>query len=460
MKIFRCSVSVVGWVTAVLLSIIYGNFIFVYLKAYSWIRTAQNSCFYLKAFPLLGILFVVLAIGFCVLLTFVCRKKRWDPKGYWRTVVVALLTLPLIALRIDAPPVENDYTRADIAPPSKAVEKSYDVLMTYRKGKGPFCNFDAPHIHEAMTNALPYAEEVEKAWQSISADRRNIEKLDLFDQIVDLTPGISLDFNTPILAFMPLRIIAQVYCAYAELKTEEGQTEEGVRHLVKIHSVCRKALPYSAAGIVSKMIWIQIAQCNIDTAYRIATKPNCTPEILKILKAGFSPLTQEDVSLRRPLIAEYLVIKHEIDLIGPHRGFPQKTAARIMSPFCFNRNQTIRDLKNQYDIFIVGASKCPPDLPCATNVVSTKRLRVKNPIGQMLVSCAMPCFSKAIDMSFKVKVLSDLLAIMLSKRLGEELHLPDFYTGREYIIDKTTGNVMSAGPDGIPGTKDDIILGK
>jgi len=458
MKIFRYAVSVVGWVTAVLFSIIYGNFIFAYLEANAWIRIEQSSCFYLNALPLLGILFVVLAIGFCVLLTFVCRKKRWDPKGYWRAGVLALLTLPLIVLGLDSPPIENDYTRADIAPSSKEAEKSYDVLMTYRKGKGPFCNFDAPHIHEAMTNALPYAEEIKKAWQSISADRRNIEKLDSFDQIVDLTPGTSLDSNTPILDFMALRTIAQVYCAYAELKAEESQPEEGARHLVQIHSVCRKALPNSTA-LVSKMIWIQIAQGNIDTAYHIATNPNCTLEILKILKAGFSPLTQEDVSLRRPLIREYMVIKHEIDLIGPRCGFPQKTASRIMSPFCFNRNRTIRDLKNQYDIFIVGASKCLPDLPCATNVVSTKRLRLKNPIGQMLVRC-FPSFGKAIDKSFKVKVMSDLLAITLSQRLGEELHLPDFYTGKEYINNKKTGDAMSAGPDGIPGTKDDIILGK
>jgi len=212
--------------------------------------------------------------------------------------------------------------------------------------------------------------------------------------------------------------------------------------------------------LVSKLIWIQIAQNNIDTAYHIAINPNCTPEILKILKAGFSPLTQKDVSLRRPFIVEYLVIKHEIDRLGPFWGFPQKTIARIMTPFCFNRNLTIRELKHQFDIYIVRSSKCPPDFPSAINVVSKKRLRLKNPVGQMFCSCAMPSFSEAIDKSFTVKVMSDLLAITLSQRLGDELHLPDFYTGKEYIIDKKTGNAMSVGPDGMPGTKDDIILGK
>lgn len=57
-----------------------------------------------------------------------------------------------------------------------------------------------------------------------------------------------------------------------------------------------------------------------------------------------------------------------------------------------------------------------------------------------------------------VSVASWLLAIELQRRLGHTLVLTDAYTGKPYRLDETTGIASSVGPDGAPGTQDDITL--
>jgi hypothetical protein len=200
---------------------------------------------------------------------------------------------------------------------------------------------------------------------------------------------------------------------------------------------------------------------------------------LAILKAGFNPLTKEDTSIRRPLITEYLGMKYmcesyltgtnlldfftmvEVGKEKPSPSFLKKMVSRIAFAFFFNRNRTVRECKEYYDQLITGASKCPPDIsePMTDWKMKMKRLRLGNPIGQMLVYIAIPYFSRTVETSSKLKVLSDLLAITLARRSGQELNLPDFYTGKAYIIDEKTGVAMSVGPDGLPGTEDDIKLG-
>ena len=457
MKIFRYALIVVLWMTIILLAVIYGFLILAYLNLIVQLWHIGHPS------PLLIIELIVLAVCLCVLVAHVCRRKRWYPKQLWHWgALVLLLALPLIVLAIDASPVIDDYSRADIAPPSKKAEESYDVFMTYRRGKEPDFKINAPHVLnlETITNALPYAEEIEKAWKDISVGRKYIEKLDSFEQIVDLIPRIKLDFETPMINFMSNRIFAYVYCAYVVLKAEEGKPEEGVRNLVQLHSVCRKALP-NCVLLVPKMIWVAIARGNIETAYLIATKQNCTPETLEILKTGFDPLTHEDVSIRRPMIAEYLCVREFYLTVGK-KPLPQsflKKTALIFSPIFFNRNRTIRELKKRYDLIIAGASKCPPDIPNTIDELYNNTPRLRNPWGQMMYMAALPSFSKAAEMSSKIKVLSDLLAITLSSRSGQEINLPDFYTGKAYIIDEKTGAAMSAGPDGLLGTEDDIKLG-
>lgn len=54
----------------------------------------------------------------------------------------------------------------------------------------------------------------------------------------------------------------------------------------------------------------------------------------------------------------------------------------------------------------------------------------------------------------------DTLTIEIHRHLDEKLDIKDYYTGEDYLVDEKTGEPFSAGPDGEPGTEDDIRLGE
>ena len=56
------------------------------------------------------------------------------------------------------------------------------------------------------------------------------------------------------------------------------------------------------------------------------------------------------------------------------------------------------------------------------------------------------------------KVKSDLLAIFLNERTGTKHEIKDHYSGSEYLKTGLQYIYKSAGPDGLPETKDDIKL--
>ena len=55
-------------------------------------------------------------------------------------------------------------------------------------------------------------------------------------------------------------------------------------------------------------------------------------------------------------------------------------------------------------------------------------------------------------------IQDDLLQIVLNKRLGKQVSLKARAYGDEYIVDVENKKILSPGPDGKAGTKDDIML--
>ena len=55
-------------------------------------------------------------------------------------------------------------------------------------------------------------------------------------------------------------------------------------------------------------------------------------------------------------------------------------------------------------------------------------------------------------------VQDDLLQIVLNKRLGKDVSLKARAYSDEYIVDVENRKILSPGPDGKVGTKDDIEL--
>ena len=139
-----------------------------------------------------------------------------------------------------------------------------------------------------------------------------------------------------------------------------------------------------------------------------------------------------------------------------------RNVSRVTAFLFFKRNSTVRDLKAHHELLVAGADKRPPDSRAADEFSEryVTRPGLANLGGWFLVATATPSFVKAQAETSKYKVLSDLLALELNRRLGKDLEIPDYYTGGKYLFDEATGAFSSAGPDGKAGTKDDVVLGQ
>ncbi|MEI6809533.1 MAG: hypothetical protein WCN95_12505 [bacterium] len=493
-RLARVAVSAVSWILAILMSVIYGALITVYIGL-------RFQCLQLGFFsypgsqfsqylPLIGPAFTVVAIGAWILLALVFRRRKRDVNGLRRLACLVVLAIPLVYLAIDEPTSKPIYTRADIPPPAKDMEASYKTLMAFRRDGGLELKVDLPYASTnygypqgCPSNVLERADAIEKAWLDVGKGWEVIERLDSFAAIADLLPETPLDEKIPVLGFLHLRNTARACWRYSILKTEQGKTDEGVRALCRLHSVTRKAQPYSTT-LVSKMIWIAIAKGNMQTAYHIADSSKCTPATLMMLSKSFPPLSAGDTSMRRPFIAEclwgktmlrkfhsrdpgyftaFVSCSSQEEALNPLANRPHlRVASYVIGPFLLNLNGTIRELEETWHSVLRGVSSEPPTFgPSADSAEA--RLRnpnFKNMVGKMLPVVVIPSLSKCSENAWKAKVLSDLLAVELHRRLGEKLLLTDAYTGKPYFVDEATGIPSSVGPDGKPGTADDINLGE
>ena len=76
----------------------------------------------------------------------------------------------------------------------------------------------------------------------------------------------------------------------------------------------------------------------------------------------------------------------------------------------------------------------------------------------MLVETFRPALESIFVIKTKLQIHSDMLQVVLNKRLGEEVSLKARYFSDEYIIDIEKRIISSTGPDREIGTKDDIKL--
>jgi hypothetical protein len=231
----------------------------------------------------------------------VCRKFRRDRRVFWQVSFLAILTAGLFYLVHDDPPCDDKYKWSTLPVPEKDAQQSFDVLMNFRKGGPVALRYNEPHIPDSMfsDHVLHYADVIEQGWKDAAPVRAVVEELDTFDQISDLLQH----YDDPSISYMTLRSLAHMYRDYAYLKAAQGRPAEGLVPLATLHSVSRKALPCSRT-LVRKMMLISVCNANMEVAWRISNSPNCTPEVLDLIRETFPPLSVEEVSPKIPIIAE------------------------------------------------------------------------------------------------------------------------------------------------------------
>ena len=235
-------------------------------------------------------------------------------KGTKRVLLRALFSLPFIlflaALRIDAPKPEGLYTEEDLIIVSADTDAAHELFLTLKK-KG---RWEERHAHESShwglsrvnsTNIAEHAEEVETSWAEVAKLHELVTQLSKLEVVTDRANDSLLTVEGPGMNFCNVRHLGHLYRAKTLLMVSQGDYAGATRNLSTFHIFTRKALK-SSTLLRSRMLWVSLAEMNIETARTIARAGECPTTQLRDLAVAFAPLTTTEVSLRRSIIAEHI----------------------------------------------------------------------------------------------------------------------------------------------------------
>jgi hypothetical protein len=308
------------------------------------------------------------------------------------------------------------------------------------------------------------ADTIKQAWKKTEKARDVIYQLNEFPEIADLyEPG----FTTQPLKMFSLIDLSRLYYVYAYMLTEPNDIHNFTKELIELDAVFRKLSPNVRLLVVKLCCHVIMNQNNL-TANIIANKPETQRETIELLAEHFTPFTKEQMSLKNPLLFEYLSMKYYISQT------PENTFMKVIP--VFKRNSTLRINRNHFEDLISAAE--------VTNDTKKERLKVwpscypfdepafpkkneklpflyrcYNPVGSLLLKIMnSDTFTSMPEKGLEIKIKNDLLQIVLNKRHGEKVDLTARAYSDKYIIDVENKIIFSPGPDGTSGTKDDIRL--
>jgi hypothetical protein len=368
------------------------------------------------------------------------RRRRLVLPSDALGALFAVLAIGAALLAFDDSSPTGDYEPSDTLPSNPRVAESYKALT---------------------------AEPAERGDDPAASLRAWIERLDAFPGITDSPEGLPPAGREARALTRRIRQATATCPVHAMALIESGEAEAGVTELIRFHSVARKALAHSASAPCLREWLCAVAQA-AGAAHAAANRPGFPAHLTARLRDAFTPLTDEEPSLDRAVIADYLALRAE--LRAP-TGFARLwTAAgadrsrldplRGLYRLTYLPNRTAREMRRRYELALASLRRRPPDPAegfawMAENAV---RPTYRNLGGWVLLANWRPRFEGLGRLAGQVRVLCDLTALDLHRQTGRDLALTDFYGRGSYPAEAATGRRFSAGPDGQAGTGDDIAL--
>jgi hypothetical protein len=296
-----------------------------------------------------------------------------------------------------------------------------------------------PQIVQTITSQ---ANNILKAWNNAANARTAIEKLDQFPEIADLT---ELSYPPNIPAVSGLRSMARLYGSYAALEAQRGNYKNAANKLIRIDSVIRK-FSINSRTLINKLICYKTLANNIKAANFIVNDPNIPLETIEAISGHFQLPTDEQLSLRNPMIYEYLTYQYQLPKIPKNPFLKQSSSLRMHRNFC--RQWLLESEPNQANVKPI-LSLWPEFYPdsLASTDDSSWFYRAYNPTGAMLMQIIKPALNQVIRLTTRLQIEYDLLQIVLNKRLGKNYSLKARAYGDEYIVDVNNGWILSPVPD-------------
>jgi hypothetical protein len=380
---------------------------------------------------------------------------------------------------LDAPPIPSDYTVADLrsAAPEYAesfeilkslIDEGYDVPGAPAIGlteedvdvsgeiRGVIQDGNAAEVSETLDF---YANDIERAWARMQETRRVIKRLDAFAEIADLTKH---DVDFKIMRVSNLIELARFYQLYGHLKLQQRDIQTFAGHLVELDSVYRK-LCVNARMMVPKLACLICIKEDILTANTIVNDSQTSRSTVQLLAKHFVPLTDDELSLRNAVLSEYLTIKSALasiaagstPLLKPNSTlrFYKNCCDNLLNEGSYSGNRAGERLSVWPDFYPFDESG-----PDRESAMLSLPYRCYNPLGSLFIDVGDLSNATIYEKNTNISVQDDLLQIVLNKRLGKDVSLKARAYSDEYIVDLENKKVFSPGPDGKPGTKDDIKL--
>jgi hypothetical protein len=397
----------------------------------------------------------------------------------------------ILLWRLDAPPIPNDYTIADLRSAPADCTTSYELLkyltdpnnnlieqssdsnttktgiskaedriiaeISYTIDKG-----NAQEISELLSDN---ADIIQQAWDKTEKAREIIDQLNEFPEIADLhNPNFTHKLMRPFL----LIDISRLYQVYAHLQNKPEGIHNITMELIELDSVFRKFC-LNTRLLALKLICYHLLEKNILTANILANNPETSQESQELLVEHFQPLTKEQMSIKNPLLFEYLFMKQAVsespkeNIIKVIPELKANSTLRLYRNYC---DDLINALEDDNNTLKERLKVCPALYPFKEPVMSQE-----NETMPFLYTCYNPAgslFLQMIDLNrvcktvpgqkLNIIIWNDLLQIVINKRLGKEVDLKARAYSDQYIIDIENKKIFSPGPDGKARTKDDIAL--
>lgn len=398
---------------------------------------------------------------------------------------VAIILIPILFMSaiflwsFDAPPIPNDYTIADIHSASPDCAQSYELLKSLAEEDTNTPGAPAIGLSEEDINNLETInkifkeddydkicaglksneENILRIWQKAEKGRDVIDQLSTFPEIADLTePDIEAEFPS----LKNLKHLVHLHQAYVCLQSYQGNEDIALKELLKLDNLFRK-LSLNARSLLAKLVCIGCFAINIETANFITNNARTSQDSLVLISHHFTPLTDEQLSLRNSTICEYLMAKNALDKMFNEKlkkspMLKLNSSLRLCKNSC-DRQIAIEENRRKIEELTVWPT-IYPKLPVTidSNCNFPWYYKAYNPIGSVLIAICLPSLDKVSEIKIKLEIHSDLFQIVLRKRLGEDVSLKARAYSDEYIIDVEKKLIFSPGPDGEPYTKDDIKL--
>jgi len=428
----------------------------------------------------------------------IVKIKRSNGRLTGRWIAILSITVSAILfliagvfclLSLDAPPIPDDYTIADLRSAGPEYADSFKLLMMLADEEGADPNSGAAaglssHDVAVIENAYrtfftdnhvnvseiskEKAQSINRAWENAKKGRDIIDALGAFEEIADLTEP---DILGELTSFYSLKYLADLYTTYACMKQSTSSSKESVQELIVMDAVFRKLGTNTRRSDLKLICFLGLGK-NIRAANFLLNDSRTSQESLELLAEHFKPLANEQVSCRNPIIFDYLESKKGLDE-DIYKLLENDLAKRLRRSPIIKRNSTLKLSKNSCDYWInidagkddwsalsIWPSSYPgwlPSIPPDWSKIP-RYYFIYNPIGSLLVTVSTRSFERFVENKTSLRILDDLLQIVLNTRLGRGASMKARVYSDEYIIDVENKIIFSPGPDGESYTKDDIKL--